>query len=68
MNCYDCHATGSDTTAVAACRTCGAGICGDHAHSRPETLHRISGTGVATLPRSARRITCGTCTAAETRL
>ena len=27
MNCYDCQVTGSPTTAVAVCLSCGAGMC-----------------------------------------
>jgi len=30
MNCFECARVGSDTTAVALCRTCSAGLCLDH--------------------------------------
>ncbi|MGW3625244.1 DUF2180 family protein [Streptomyces sp. NPDC000880] len=65
MNCYDCHAADRSVTAVAICGSCGAALCADHARSTPQTVHRVNGMGVATLPRAARRITCFTCARAE---
>ncbi|ATL29344.1 DUF2180 family protein [Streptomyces formicae] len=66
MNCYDCHTQERPgIPAVAICHRCGAGLCPDHAHATPTTLHRVHGTGLATGPRPARRITCHTCRAAE---
>ncbi|OPF77311.1 hypothetical protein VT50_0221260 [Streptomyces antioxidans] len=67
MNCFDCHALGQTATAVAICHRCGAALCGDHARTTPHVLHRFNGMGVATMPRSARRIVCSTCIAAEVR-
>ncbi|WP_318723986.1 DUF2180 family protein [Streptomyces albicerus] len=66
LNCYDCQTHDQPTTAVATCSACGAGICHDHARAVPHTLHRLTGMGVATKPRTARRLLCGTCAAAET--
>ncbi|MFE2373839.1 DUF2180 family protein [Streptomyces sp. NPDC059398] len=65
MKCYDCHTSGRITPAIALCRSCGAGACADHSSVVPQTLHRINGMGVATLPRTARRILCEVCSAAE---
>jgi hypothetical protein len=68
LNCFDCQTTDRTATpAVANCRRCGAAVCGTHAHTASETVHRMSGVGVATLPRTARRITCETCYRAEAR-
>jgi hypothetical protein len=30
MYCFECARAGSDTTAVAVCRSCNAGLCLDH--------------------------------------
>lgn len=65
LNCYDCHTQDQPTTAVAACRVCGAGICLRHTHTVPQTLHRLNGMGVATKPLTARRLLCDTCATAE---
>lgn len=65
MNCYDCAVTDLSIAAVASCRTCGAGVCLDHARSATRLLTRPSGMGPATPPRAARRILCGTCREAE---
>ncbi|WP_044370470.1 MULTISPECIES: DUF2180 family protein [Streptomyces] len=67
MNCYDCNARDRSTSAVAICNSCGAGVCGEHACSRPRQLHRCAGTGVSALPIAARRILCPTCNTAEHR-
>ncbi|NEA59657.1 DUF2180 family protein [Streptomyces sp. SID13666] len=66
MNCYDCNKlTDRVTPAVAVCPTCGAGVCGEHANTVPNQLHRPMGMGLATLPRATRRILCTTCISAE---
>jgi hypothetical protein len=65
MNCYDCQSSDQATPAVAACHTCGAGICHHHAKAVPQMLHRLDGMGVATRPRAARRMVCPVCLAAE---
>ncbi|MCS0603689.1 DUF2180 family protein [Streptomyces sp. LP11] len=65
MNCFDCQDLDIATPAVAICRVCGAGVCHRHARTRPRVLHELTGTGLATKPRAARRLLCGTCTAAE---
>ncbi|QKW24779.1 DUF2180 family protein [Streptomyces seoulensis] len=67
MNCFDCRdlSPAETTAAVGVCRGCGAGICYRHAHSGPHLLHRLAGTGLASRPRAARRLLCGTCAQAE---
>ncbi|MEU6462913.1 DUF2180 family protein [Streptomyces sp. NPDC046976] len=65
MNCFDCQGLDIEAAAVAVCRICGAGVCHRHAHARPQVLHQLAGTGLATRPRAARRMLCDTCTAAE---
>jgi hypothetical protein len=61
MNCFECtiDAASVNSTAVAVCATCGAGLCLEHAHLvtlRPPTpsewTRRIDG---------ARRIVCPSC-------
>ncbi|MBC3843307.1 DUF2180 family protein [Streptacidiphilus sp. 4-A2] len=66
MNCYDCDTLkGIDRSAVAICLGCGAALCAEHTCTTPRTVHRVNGTGVATLPLAARRHLCGTCSRAE---
>ncbi|MEW2131889.1 DUF2180 family protein [Streptomyces sp. NPDC005435] len=65
MNCFDCQDLDVTTAAVAVCRSCGAGICGRHAHPYAQVLHRAAGMGTATRRRAARRLLCETCAAAE---
>ncbi|MEU6497636.1 DUF2180 family protein [Streptomyces sp. NPDC046984] len=65
MDCYDCHMNDQATAAVGVCRSCGAGICPTHAHAIPQTLHHLTGTGVATRIRAARYLLCTTCLDAE---
>lgn len=65
MNCYDCLALEQKTVAVAVCSRCGAGLCLDHAHLAPQTVHEAAGTGRSTHTHNARRLTCGVCHEAE---
>ncbi|MGQ4511531.1 DUF2180 family protein [Streptomyces sp. DW26H14] len=66
MNCFDCHATDHiSSAAVATCRSCGSGVCGDHAYAFPQEIRALTGLGVSTKPLSARRILCGLCARAE---
>ncbi|MFE5078369.1 DUF2180 family protein [Streptomyces halstedii] len=66
VNCLDClELEDATTAAVAVCQLCGGGICRQHAHERSHMLHMPNGMGVATRPRAARRLLCGTCSASE---
>lgn len=65
MNCFECHASGAVSPSIAVCRRCGAGLCAEHVTTGSDTLHRPAGTGLATNPRPARRLTCPTCHQAE---
>jgi hypothetical protein len=66
MNCFDCAALGSATTAVAVCADCGAAVCHDHARvairwlTRTEAINRP----VRVEP-PARSVRCGMCQAAH---
>jgi hypothetical protein len=40
-------------------------VCSRHAHATADQVRRVNGTGVTTLVRPARRITCATCHDAE---
>lgn len=65
MNCYDCPAQHDSGVAVAVCSRCGAGLCRDHVHVAPQTVHEAAGTGVYTHTPDARRLTCSVCHEAE---
>jgi hypothetical protein len=65
MNCYDCLTLQEISAAVAVCTRCGAGLCLDHAHVAPQTVHEAAGTGRSTHSHNARRLTCGVCHEAE---
>ncbi|MEW2545989.1 DUF2180 family protein [Streptomyces sp. NPDC047002] len=65
MNCYDCQSVQQTSPAVASCRSCGGGVCSDHANALPLTVHQPHGMGLSTLPLTARRILCDTCARAE---
>lgn len=64
MYCYDCPSE-DRTTAVAVCAHCKAGLCRDHVWEDSEEVHQVTGTGRAEHRRSARRLTCSICHAAE---
>ncbi|MCF6525366.1 DUF2180 family protein [Streptomyces sp. JJ36] len=63
MFCYDCLPE-RETTAVAVCHRCGAGVCSEHVHQGREPVHEVHGTGVATQSTAARQLSCGVCHAA----
>ncbi|MYR61299.1 DUF2180 family protein [Streptomyces sp. SID625] len=65
MICFDCQELDVTTVAVAVCRMCGAGICRSHGRPAPQTPHDLTGAGLATKPRAARRTACRICLAAE---
>lgn len=65
MKCFDCMSRQESTVAVAACTRCGAGLCLDHAHVSPQTVHESAGTGRGAHSPDARRFTCGLCHEAE---
>jgi hypothetical protein len=66
MNCYDCAALGSITTAVAVCADCGAAVCPDHAHVAPRWLTRtVAINRLVRVEPPGRSVRCGTCKAAH---
>lgn len=64
MNCLDCS---NETTAVAVCGRCGAGLCRDHLIEGREHLTAVVpiNSRVAVEP-AARQLRCNQCHAAET--
>ncbi|MFG2294591.1 DUF2180 family protein [Streptomyces sp. NPDC048603] len=66
MNCYECTTgPGPVRTAVAVCRECGVGLCGDHLRVEAHELHRPAGLGKTTTELPARRVVCPVCASAE---
>lgn len=66
MHCYDCAADALrpvQSSAVAVCARCGAGMCSGHLNVSRVPVDGTAGSS-AQLP-EARRLTCGICSEAE---
>lgn len=63
MHCLDCRTSGTNSTAVGICRSCGAGVCTAHARVEARSLRRGSPLGVP-VEAAARRVLCPVCAAA----
>jgi hypothetical protein len=61
MHCFDCAALGRDTASTAICQECGAALCHQHTVTVEREVRRAAGTGRATSPVPARRLTCQVC-------
>lgn len=65
MICYDCAAVRNETSAVAVCAGCGAGLCLAHAVAEPRYLTRVAVINrIETVAAVARVIHCPVCAAA----
>ncbi|MEU9733901.1 DUF2180 family protein [Streptomyces sp. NPDC048002] len=65
MQCYECALEDEAAPAVAMCVRCGCGVCLRHAHVADQAVPHEAGLGLTYGPRTARRVTCATCHAAE---
>ncbi|MFE3637522.1 DUF2180 family protein [Streptomyces sp. NPDC059168] len=65
MNCFDCDRRELTVAAVAVCSVCGAGVCATHVRTEAEQVREPANPGEVMHDRSARRLTCSTCRAAE---
>ncbi|MER7408915.1 DUF2180 family protein [Streptomyces cacaoi] len=61
MHCYDCHQEGKETTALAVCRDCGAGVCSRHLRPDPEPVRRSTSSGQVWSGQESRRMICEMC-------
>ncbi|MCQ4210664.1 MULTISPECIES: DUF2180 family protein [Streptomyces] len=67
MACYDCiQENRPDTVGIGICTRCGLATCHDHARVLAVHVQRANGMSRTTGPRTARRVVCHTCHAAET--
>ncbi|MEU9734842.1 DUF2180 family protein [Streptomyces sp. NPDC048002] len=65
MNCFECDEIGQSVAAVAVCTVCGAGVCATHVRTETMQIREPAHPGKVMHNRSARRLTCPTCRAAE---
>ncbi|MFI8848725.1 DUF2180 family protein [Streptomyces sp. NPDC053499] len=61
MRCYDCYREGIETSAVAVCIECHAGVCPRHLHPESEPVRRSTSTGRVWSARESRRMYCSVC-------
>ncbi|MEV0966706.1 MULTISPECIES: DUF2180 family protein [unclassified Streptomyces] len=65
MDCHECRSRKLRTTAVAVCRECGVGLCGEHLYLGIQTVHGDAGLRKTTGGIPARCVLCSVCRRAE---